>query len=367
MKVSGRLVLALLIAAGAVAGSSTGRAASLAPSDAKIAASPILMVDDSREDSACGVSAPAGGSSSNFPLHIANANDLAVSIYLTGSGSWHVTRGVAWMLDGHEMLGPHSSVTYEASLPTANEQLVVRCDAGDQLAVIVNAVLRPLVELFSPLNLDDVNTVRSLLDAWDWKSAIQFSAWQGYGQVAEHVKKVATAVTSFLRSDAGRRWVLKQSRKTISKSTFLLKAVPWGIDVGKTAGTYLSWALVHGQQSIVSLTSKSVSTLSSVPQILRLDGTSYAVGQSGPATVYFTDSECDVVGGTWYGSDGSSHDFGNGKVQPVGAPYTCSGGHGSFSPFIVKCDGKGTWREALVLRDAQGHVSPRFTFAHTCG
>jgi hypothetical protein len=129
-----------------------------------------------------------------------------------------------------------------------------------------------------------------------------------------------------------------------------------GIAAGKRIGSYSSG--IQPQPAA-----------SSTPQVLRMAGANYAVGSSGPATVYFSDKECDVVGGTWYGDDGSSHDFGNGAVSPVprGTPYQCSGGQGSFSPFVVNCGGPGTWQEAVVLRDAQGHSSPRFSFTHQCG
>lgn len=105
------------------------------------------------------------------------------------------------------------------------------------------------------------------------------------------------------------------------------------------------------------------------PEVLGVDSTAYPVGSSGAAVLHFRAGNCDVVGGTWYGSDGSSHDFGNGKVQPVpgGVGYSCAGGQGSFSPFTVNCGGPGRWIEAVVIRDAAGRQSPRFTFVHSCG
>jgi hypothetical protein len=114
---------------------------------------------------------------------------------------------------------------------------------------------------------------------------------------------------------------------------------------------------------------------SSTPEILRIDGVSRPVGNDGPAVIHFRDAECDVVGGTWYGPDGRSNRFGNNSQNYVagGTVYSCSGGAGRFSPFIVSCGATGArpspgWRatEAVVIRDSRGHESARYSFDHVC-
>jgi hypothetical protein len=117
--------------------------------------------------------------------------------------------------------------------------------------------------------------------------------------------------------------------------------------------------------------------VSSVPQVLRIAGASHPLGADYVVTLYFSDAECNVIGGTWYGPDGSGlapRGFGAGGAVPgfptTSTRYSCANGYGSFSPFSLTCSApgqqRGRWTEYVILRDARGNVSPRFTFVHEC-
>ena len=50
------------------------------------------------------------------------------------------------------------------------QQMVISCDAGDAKAVLVNAVLRPIVAKLSPVNLDDTDAILDLKKSYDWSA-----------------------------------------------------------------------------------------------------------------------------------------------------------------------------------------------------
>jgi hypothetical protein len=120
---------------------------------------------------------------------------------------------------------------------------------------------------------------------------------------------------------------------------------------------------LHGALRSLSLEARpSPPPVDSTPTILSVDNTSAPYGtQEFWVRVTFHDAACDITGGTVYGLDGVGHDF--------GYPAHCSNGGGSFSPFALNCAAPpqpGQWPYWIVLRDATGATSPRFSFVQTC-
>lgn len=194
---------------------------------------------------------------------------------------------------------------------------------------------------------------------------------------ADLAARIRTLTARFAATPKNRAWVLRLLGRTHGT------LADWPRNMGAAAGAYAGLAQSESasdQTVIVRARRQADGTggssgagggtraAGSVPKILRIDGTSYAVPSQGVATLTFQDAECDVVGGTWFGSDGTSHDFGNGSQQPVAGatPYSCSAGVGQFTPFTVTCGGPGQWTEAVVIRDAAGHTSARYEFQHIC-
>ena len=162
-----------------------------------------------------------------------------------GGSSYSIAHEPPW-LSAYGVLFGHSHVALVGSLIHSGDQMVISCDAGDGKAVLVNVVLRPLVVVLAPASLDDLNAILELQRGYDWSPITYWSL----DQLRDHVGTVIIKmVYDWSKTKAGAKWIAKHA----THINVAVKLGFWSINMGKTLGNYLTFALVHGQRSIVTL------------------------------------------------------------------------------------------------------------------
>jgi hypothetical protein len=103
------------------------------------------------------------------------------------------------------------------------------------------------------------------------------------------------------------------------------------------------------------------------PVVTGVTGTQGAVGSYEVwLTVAFTDTECDVIGGTWSNAGEGMFDFGARGRADLMRNLSCAGGASSLQ-FARSCVSAGRFGERVRLTDAKAHRGADYAFTFTCG
>lgn len=216
------------------------------------AASLVLSVDDSKEDLACGVGASAGGSAAPYKATIVNSTNVAVSVAITGDGIY--TLAGPELLRKFAVLSPHTGGRLTGTFTRAGQKVTIICDAGNEKAVFMNAIVRPLLSAISPISLDDADAITEFQSSFNWNPLMSTLVQHIRDKeipwlIAKGAPEVVAAVKRWEATTAGKRWLVHYA----SKGSMLLKIAEWAIQEGKDLGSYATFAIAHGQRSIVVL------------------------------------------------------------------------------------------------------------------